>query len=134
MTTTITTSLITSDATGHWASRDAFELSWWWVTWLPKAQVCDRNQAITAMTLAELATGGVDPAGPEWPLVVDLAAELNLSAGEALRLASRPLKPAPEGWRTVPGGQAQSPVTGRWQWIAEGTGWARERQARELAR
>lgn len=87
MATTITDNLITSDTTTHRACRDALEPAWWWVTWLPTGQVCDRNQAITAITIAEAVAAGVKPGHQDWPLLRDLAAELGLSGKQALKLA-----------------------------------------------
>lgn len=93
----ITDGMMTSDQTEHWASRDAFEASRWWVTWLPNAQVCDRNQAITAMTLCEIAAqmkadGGHHLDHPQWPLFCDLAGELGMAGLDALGMVDKPLE------------------------------------------
>ena len=98
MSMNITAGMMTSDQTEHWAYRDAMEQSWWWVTWLPKAQVCDRNQAITAMTLCEIAaqmraSGGHHLDHPQWPLFCDLAGELGMAGLDALGMVDKPLEP-----------------------------------------
>ncbi len=98
MTLEISSGMMTSDQTDHWAYRDAMERSWWWVTWLPKAQVCDRNQAITAMTLCEIAaemraSGGHHLDHHQWPLFCDLAGELGMAGLDALGMLDKPLEP-----------------------------------------
>lgn len=87
MTTTITDHLMTSTVTEHYAHRDLNALPGWpaWrVTWLP-GQLLDRNQAITAMTLAEIvAVHCPGPGDRDWGLVEVFAAELGLDVEEAV--------------------------------------------------
>lgn len=75
--------LMSSDTTTHTAREVD---NGWVVSWLP-GRVVDRNQAVTAMLLVEsVAEGGV----LGWRrAVADIwAAELDLTLGEALALAS----------------------------------------------
>src|SRR5258706_13338291 len=106
--TTITETLMTSDTTHHWAARDTFEYGWWWVTWMPQHQFCDRNQAITAMIIAEFAVLGVEPGHRLWPHMVNFAAELGMSGEQALALAKTPLEPADDGAYINPSGMVQN--------------------------
>jgi hypothetical protein len=60
------------------------------VSWLP-GQDLDRNTAITAMALADTAGSGAHDRGHRlWPFVEAWAAELGLSAPDALSRASQP--------------------------------------------
>lgn len=89
MTLSIHDHLMTSDATNHVAAGNA---EGWGVSCLPGRRL-DRNQAITAMTLAEeVATGG--GISVNFGLVRSLAAELDLLASEAVALI---LNPSAEG-------------------------------------
>jgi hypothetical protein len=80
----ITDDTMTSDQTWHKAT-----LTWpagdgWRVSWLPD-RALDRNQAITAMTLAERVSAGVGGAGdPDWTFIEGWAAELGLSGADAV--------------------------------------------------
>nr|WP_042198356.1 hypothetical protein [Kibdelosporangium sp. MJ126-NF4]CEL23346.1 hypothetical protein [Kibdelosporangium sp. MJ126-NF4]CTQ94508.1 hypothetical protein [Kibdelosporangium sp. MJ126-NF4] len=76
----ITDTAMTSTATEHTARLVDAELGLWTVTWLGDRYQLGRNQAISAMTLAEAVAGGVSPSSPEWPHVVGWANELGLAA------------------------------------------------------
>jgi hypothetical protein len=81
---------ISSDNTGHTARLAPGREREWQVSWLP-GRLMDRNSAITAMVLADVA--GMDDvhAGHRlWPHVKSWAAELGLSAPDALAWASEP--------------------------------------------
>ena len=91
MTMTITAEQMTSDQTAHWAAPTAPGRPYgtWAVSWLT-GRALTRNQAITAMTLAEFAAQCLaTPGGRYWPHVHSWAAELGLSGEDAARLASR---------------------------------------------
>jgi hypothetical protein len=60
------------------------------VSWLP-GTILDRNTAITAMTLADIAGEGDLHEGHRlWPHIQNWAAELRLTAPRAIALASQP--------------------------------------------
>lgn len=80
---------MTSSVTTHYAELldDAGQ---WRVSWLP-GRVLSRNQAITAMTLAEtVAQRDLFSDGPMWPFVDQWAAELDLTGPDAVVRASEP--------------------------------------------
>ncbi len=88
MTLTITGTTMTSNHTTHTARQAPGHR--WEVSWLP-GQTLDRNTAITAMILADLAAGENLREGHRfWPLVQGWAAELGLTAPEAVAAASPP--------------------------------------------
>lgn len=95
MATKISDSEITSDLTRHtakaWPVPD--EPTGWSVTWLPGRNLT-RNQAITAMTIAEAVVAHADDladSGSRWWLHIDQwAAELGITGPEAVANASRP--------------------------------------------
>jgi hypothetical protein len=65
------------------------------VSWLP-GQVFDRNTAITAMSLADIAaTGDIRPGDRLWPVVESWSAEVGLTGFDAISRASQPLQPGP---------------------------------------
>lgn len=86
MATTITEDSMTSDQTRHTAARTA---DGWAVTWLP-GRVLDRNQAVTAMTIAESVDAALDPhtTNRVWPHIGGWADELGLSDVDAVASAS----------------------------------------------
>jgi len=93
MALTINDRTMTSDDTDHTARLVQGEQRQWEVSWLPGRRVT-RNQAITAMTLAEESS----PAGPRdrirlWPHMQAWAAELGMTAEQAITLIA-----APPGW------------------------------------
>lgn len=85
MTLKITDDEIISDASSHTARR--YQDGAWQVTWLPGRKL-DRNLAITAMTLADIAACGVEPEDERWPLIGSLAAELGYPGPAAIVRAS----------------------------------------------
>jgi hypothetical protein len=93
----ITDDEMSSDVTTHHATRvpttDRRSPWVWRLSFLPPWWLMDRNQAITAMTLAEtVATGDARDAA----LIADLAAELGMTAGEAItRITSEPEREGP---------------------------------------
>ena len=89
MTLTITDTTMTSDQTAHTA-RHAPDRNGWEVSWLP-GQTLDRNTAITAMTLADTTTEQDLHEGHRlWPHIQSWAAELGLTAPDAIAQASQP--------------------------------------------
>jgi hypothetical protein len=90
MTLIINDTTMTSDQTTHTARQVPSPQRGWEVTWLP-GQILDRNTAITAMTLADLAG---DPDLGEghrlWPAVQSWSAELGLSGSDAITRAAQP--------------------------------------------
>ena len=61
------------------------------MSWLP-GQVFDRNTAITAMSLADIAaTGDIHPDDRLWPVVESWSAEVGLTGPNAINRASQPL-------------------------------------------
>ena len=99
MTTRITETEMTSSATRHTATARPVpgEPTLWSVTWLP-GRALTRDQAITAMTIAETVSATANPPGSaegRWrPHLESWAAELGLSADAAAEMASAP--PAPD--------------------------------------
>jgi hypothetical protein len=93
MTTTISDTEMTSDGTRHKAELVKLPSPLtgysWQVTWLPGRHLT-RDQAITAMTIAESVDAALDPcaAGRVWPHVEGWAAELGLSDVDAIAMAS----------------------------------------------
>lgn len=87
----ITDTLMSSDLTGHsarWSPDAAADgQGAWIVSWLP-SRLLTRNQAITAMTLAET-VGDDEVAHRMQPHVDGWAAELGLTGPDATRLATR---------------------------------------------
>jgi hypothetical protein len=74
---------ITSTVTGHTARRSGDA---WSVTWLDSRELT-RDQAVTALTAAELVAGGVlGQQHRRWPLLLALAAELHLTGDDAVYL------------------------------------------------
>jgi hypothetical protein len=95
MSTKITETEMSSDATPHTATAWPVpgEPTLWSVTWLP-GRALTRDQAMTAMTIAETVAGHADTQnGAEgWQLQLgSWAAELGLSADEAAEMASASL-------------------------------------------
>jgi hypothetical protein len=94
MSTKITDTEMSSDATPHTATAWPVpgEPTLWSVTWLP-GRALTRDQAITAMTIAEMAAEHADTQNGAvgWRLnLASWAAELGLSAAEAAEMASTP--------------------------------------------
>jgi hypothetical protein len=90
MTLTITDTTMTSEHTAHTARQTPGPQSGWEVSWLP-GQTLDRNTAITAMTLADLAGEQDLHEGHRlWPHIQSWAAELGMAAPDAIERATRP--------------------------------------------
>jgi hypothetical protein len=88
MTLTFRDDSISSNNTGHAARLAPGHERVWQVSWLP-GRLMDRNSAITAMVLADVA--GADDVHAEhrlWPHIESWAAELGLTAPNALARAS----------------------------------------------
>jgi hypothetical protein len=85
---TLTDTTMTSPATPHTATATG---GGWEVSWLP-GRTLDRNQAITAMTIADMVGGtGVPRADdPIWLFLDGWAAELSLTAPGAVARVSEP--------------------------------------------
>lgn len=90
MTLSITDSLIESDLTQHKAENWGVG---WYVTWLDGPPM-DRNTAITAMSLAEIANCWNTT--ENFPLAAAWAEELGMAAGEAVQMILDP-RTTPEG-------------------------------------
>jgi hypothetical protein len=89
VTLTITDTTMTSDQTARTA-RHAPDRSGWEVSWLP-GQTLDRNTAITAMTLAgTTAEPDLHEGHRLWPFVQGWAAEVGLTAPDAIAKTSQP--------------------------------------------
>jgi hypothetical protein len=90
MTLTIQHDIISSDHTRHTARLVPGHAQAWQVFWLP-SRLMDRNDAITAMTLAEVAaTDEVNPGHRLWLHIEGWSAELSLKAPDALTWISQP--------------------------------------------
>jgi hypothetical protein len=90
MTLIINDTTMTSDQTDHTARQTPGLQHGWEVSWLP-GQTLDRNTAITAMTLADTAAEQDLHEGHRlWPHVQSWAAELGLTARDAIAHASEP--------------------------------------------
>ena len=89
MTLTIYDTAMTSDQSAHTA-RHAPSRNGWEVSWLP-GQTLDRNTAVTAMILADVAGKADLHEGHRlWPHIQGWAAELGLTGPEAVAAASQP--------------------------------------------
>ena len=89
MTLTINDTTMTSDQSAHTA-RHAPGRNGWEVSWLP-GQTLDRNTAITAMTLADTtAEPDLRDGHRLWPHIQSWAAELGLTAPDAIAKTSQP--------------------------------------------
>lgn len=84
---------MTSDATRHTARQ--IQPGVWSVSWLPGRRL-DRNQATTAMVLAEtVATNELHSGHRLWPHIDQWAAELGLTGPAAVVRASEPPRSMP---------------------------------------
>jgi hypothetical protein len=93
MTLTINDTTMTSDQTAHTARLASGRQHLWEVSWLP-GQALDRNGAITAMVLADLAgEGDLDERHRIWPFIESWAAELGLTGSDAVNQAAQPGTP-----------------------------------------
>jgi hypothetical protein len=90
MPVTSTDTTMTSDQSAHTARPAPGQEHRWEVSWLP-GQVLDRNTAITAMTLADLAAEEDLHDGHRlWPHVRGWAGELGLTASDAVTRVTQP--------------------------------------------
>ena len=90
MTLTINDTTMTSDQTPHTARRATGPQYGWEVSWLP-SQLLDRNTAITAMVLANLAAEEDLHQGHRlWPHIQSWAEELGLTAPDAITQVTQP--------------------------------------------
>ena len=90
MAVTILDDTISSDRTAHTARLAPGEQHVWEVSWLPGRRM-NRNTAVTAMTLAEVAGPGDTHAGDRlWGHIQGWAAELGMTAPDALARAATP--------------------------------------------
>ena len=101
MTLTINDTTMTSDQTGHTARQAPGRPHQWEVTWLPGKSL-DRNTAITAMILADtVGSGDVREGHRLWPHIQGWAAELGLTAPDAIQRTAQPSRdPAPADSQT----------------------------------
>lgn len=97
MNLTITDDAITGQNTTHTARRALGHPHAWHVSWLP-GRLLDRDSAITAMVLADIAGSGTRQPGDRlWPHIEGWAAELGLTAPGALALVSQAAEQASGG-------------------------------------
>ena len=90
MALTILDDSMSSDRTPHTARRAPYMSRLWEVSWLP-GQYLDRNDAITAMVLADTtASRDVHPGDTLWPHIWGWAAELRLTPHDAVTRAASP--------------------------------------------
>jgi hypothetical protein len=90
MSLTITDTTMTSDHSAHTARQAPGGQQRWEVSWLP-GQILDRNAAITAMVLADTAaTVELHDGHRLWPHIQSWAAELGLTAPDAVAQVSQP--------------------------------------------
>jgi hypothetical protein len=90
MTLKFTDETIISDHTPHVARLAPGDQHTWEVSWLPGRSI-NRNTAITAMVLADVIGSHHLHAGHRlWPHIEGWAAELDLTAPDALTMASQP--------------------------------------------
>jgi hypothetical protein len=94
---TITGKIMRSDLTPHTATLGHYQAGdAWRVSWFP-GRLMDRNAAIAAMTLADLAAEGGAMGlsdDPRWPTIDTLADELGLTGPDAVVRASEPVPEA----------------------------------------
>jgi hypothetical protein len=93
MALTITDTAMHSTDTPHtarWAGDG------WTVSWLPPERALNRNEAVTAMTIAEVVGRGGTPGhelmsgDPLWPHIDQWASELGIGGPDAVARASEP--------------------------------------------
>src|SRR5205814_1569490 len=88
MSLTIGDDAMTSDQSPHTARQAPGHRHGWEVTWLP-GQVLDRDTAITAMILADIAaTGDIRPDHRLWPAVQSWSAEVGLTGPDGILAAA----------------------------------------------
>jgi hypothetical protein len=97
MTLTINDTAMSSDRTAHTARSAPGRPHQWEVSWLP-GQTLDRKSAITAMVLADTtANPDLHEGHRLWPHIQSWAAELGLTAPDAItRISQPPADPNPQ--------------------------------------
>ena len=85
MSTRITDTAMSSTSTDHTARR-THPTGQWRVSWLPR-RLLTRNEAVTAMTIAEVVASRPARGNRIWSAVATMAAELDLTTDEARTLA-----------------------------------------------
>jgi hypothetical protein len=89
VTLTINDTTMTGDQTAHTARYEPSRRGWE-VSWLP-GRILDRNSAITAMILADLAAEEALHDGHRlWPHIQNWAEELGLTAPDAITQVTQP--------------------------------------------
>jgi hypothetical protein len=102
MALTIIDDTITSDRSAHTAHAVPGEEHAWEVSWLPGRHL-NRNAAITAMVLADVTEPGeMGPGHRLWVHIDGWAAELGLTAGDAISMTTQPPERADKGKSAVP--------------------------------
>jgi hypothetical protein len=87
---TIGDDTMTSNQSPHTARQAPGHRHGWEVSWLP-GQILDRDTAITAMILADIAaTGDIHPDHRLWPAVQNWSAEVGLTGPDAIAQAAQP--------------------------------------------
>jgi hypothetical protein len=90
MALTINDDSMSGDHTWHTARLARGHQHAWEVSWLP-GRLLDRNSAVTAMILADVAgSGSRYPGDRSWPHIEGWAAELGLTAPDALTWIAQP--------------------------------------------
>src|SRR5690242_18273503 len=90
MSLTINDDTMTSDQSPHTARQAPGHRHGREVSWLP-GQILDRDTAITAMILADIAaTGDIHPDHRLWPAVQSWSADVGLTGPDAITRASQP--------------------------------------------
>ncbi|TVY99993.1 hypothetical protein EAS64_38555 [Trebonia kvetii] len=104
MPVTISDRTMTSDRSPHAARLAPGTQDHWEVSWLPGRRLT-RNEAITAMTLAETCstTAAPDP-DRQWPFIEGWAAELGITTGHAITRIS-----AVPAWTATPETEPERP-------------------------
>ena len=101
MSLTIGDATMTSDQSLHTARQAPGHRFGWEVSWLP-GQILDRDTAITAMMLADIAaTGDIQPDHRLWPAVQSWSAEVGLTGPDAIARAAQPPPDATRQARTA---------------------------------
>ena len=93
MTLTSTDTTMTSDQTAHTARLAPGSQHLWEVSWLP-GQALDCTSAMNAMIVADLASDAdLNERHHLWPFIQSWAAELGLTASDAINRATQPDAP-----------------------------------------
>ena len=112
VTRTILGNHMSSDRSPHTARPAPGDKQRWEVSWLPGRRL-DLNEAVTAMTLADMtADGDVRPGHRLWPHIEGRAAELGMTGSQALGCTAGPPRQARRQEKTTgpPGPEPPTPV------------------------